>query len=122
MTGRIVTTAGRPRRSAPASAKRRGGVRATPPMREQVKVVALDLLIRHGYHAVTFADLAKPTRTTRANIHYHCGTKGALVEEVLDDYSAATLQQLRGIWESPDVSLVAKIERTAEHSLRRYLS
>lgn len=91
-------------------------------MREQVKVVAFDLLIRHGYHAVTFADLAKPVKTTRANIHYHFGTKQALVEEVLDDYIEVTLQQLREVWASPDVALVDKIQRTAEHSRRRYLS
>ena len=91
-------------------------------MREQVKVVALDLLIRHGYHAVTFADLAKPLKTTRANIHYHFGTKQALVEEVLDDYIEVTLQQLRDVWASPDVALVDKIQRTAEHSRRRYLN
>ncbi len=91
-------------------------------MREQVKAVALDLLIRHGYHGVTFADLAKPLKTTRANIHYHFGTKQALVEEVLDDYVRTSLEQLREVWVSPDVPLVQKIRRTAEHSRRRYLN
>ena len=45
-------------------------------MRDRVKELALEFLIKHGYRGVSFGDLADALETTRANIHYHFGNKG----------------------------------------------
>jgi AcrR family transcriptional regulator len=89
--------------------------------RNRIKALARDLLIQRGYRGMSYGDLAKALKTTRPNIHYHFGNKQDLVEEVIDDYMELTLKQLRGVWTSPGIPLVAKIERTAEHSRNRYL-
>lgn len=93
----------------------------TAAMRARIKALALHLLILHGYRGMSFADLAEPLQTTRANIHYHFGNKQRLVEEVLKDYIQVTLSQLREVWARPDTPLVGKIAATAEHSRKRYL-
>jgi AcrR family transcriptional regulator len=90
-------------------------------MRTQIKSLALDLLIQHGYRGVSFGDLAAALGTTRANIHYHFGHKPTLVEEVLVDYVRETTQAMKEIWTASDAPLVEKIERNVEYSRRRYL-
>lgn len=90
-------------------------------MRKQIKELALDLLIQHGYRGVSFGDLATELKTTRANIHYHFGNKQGLVEEVLEDYVRITSEQLNQIWTEPKVPFVNKIKATVEYSRRRYL-
>jgi TetR/AcrR family transcriptional repressor of nem operon len=90
-------------------------------MREQIKELALDLLIQHGYRGVSFGDLAAALKTTRANIHYHFGNKERLVEEVLEDYVRITSEQLNQVWTEPEVPFVSKIKATVEYSRRRYL-
>src|SRR6266508_6004855 len=89
-------------------------------MRERIKLLAEDLLIRNGYRATSFGLIAKRLKITRANIHYHFGNKRALVEEVLEDYVAATSERLREIWTTSDVALTEKIELMTEYSRRRY--
>jgi AcrR family transcriptional regulator len=90
-------------------------------MRTQIKSLARDLLIQHGYRGVSFGDLAAALDTTRANIHYHFGHKSTLVEEVLIDYVCETTQAMQEIWTAFDAPLVEKIERNAEFSRKRYL-
>jgi TetR/AcrR family transcriptional repressor of nem operon len=90
-------------------------------MREQIKQLALVLLIKHGYRGVSFGDLADALKTTRANIHYHFGNKEGLVEEVLDEYVDVTSAQLHSIWTKSDVTLFDKINSTVEYSRKRYL-
>jgi AcrR family transcriptional regulator len=90
-------------------------------MRDRIKSLAVDLLIQRGYRGMSFGDLAEPLGITRPNIHYHFGNKQNLVEEVLDDYIGATLTALREIWAMPGLTLIQRIERTAEHSRSRYL-
>lgn len=89
-------------------------------MRARIKSLALDLLIQHGYRGVSFGDMAKALRTTRANIHYHFGNKQNLVQEVLEDYVEATLAALREVWTTPGLTLARKIEAMVEFSRRRY--
>ena len=89
-------------------------------MRAQIKSLALDLLIQHGYRGVSFGDLAELLNTTRANIHYHFGNKERLVEEVLEDYVDATLTALKKVWIQPSIPLARKIETMVEYSRRRY--
>jgi len=90
-------------------------------MRDRIKALALDLLVQHGYRGVSFGDLAKALDTTRANIHYHFGTKQALVEEVLDDYIRDTTNVLTEIWKAPDTAFADKIAAMVEYSRQRYL-
>jgi TetR/AcrR family transcriptional repressor of nem operon len=90
-------------------------------MREQIKLLAEDLLIRNGYRGTSFGLIAKRLKITRANIHYHFGNKRALVEEVLEDYVASTSERLREIWTASDVALTDKIELMTDYSRRRYV-
>jgi AcrR family transcriptional regulator len=89
-------------------------------MRDQIKRLALDLLIQHGLRGVSFGDLAKTLKTTRANIHYHFGSKQKLVEEVLEDYVENTLSGMEAILARDDLSLIEKIEGTLAISRRRH--
>jgi TetR/AcrR family transcriptional regulator, transcriptional repressor for nem operon len=90
-------------------------------MRDKIKELALELLIKHGYRGVSFGDLADALKTTRANIHYHFGNKESLVEEVLEDYVDVTSAQLHSIWTKSDVRFFDKINSTVEYSRKRYL-
>jgi len=90
-------------------------------MRDQIKELALELLIKHGYRGVSFGDLADALKTTRANIHYHFGNKESLVEEVLEEYIDVTSAQLHSIWTKSEVSFFDKINSTVEYSRKRYL-
>ena len=90
------------------------------PMRRQIKVLARDLLIRHGYRGVSFGDIASELETTRANIHYHFGNKQTLVEEVLEDYVDETLAGLTAAFVREDLPLTAKIAEVIEISRRRH--
>lgn len=89
-------------------------------MRDQIKALALDLLIQHGYRGMSFGDLARALNTTRANIHYHFGHKQTLVEEVLLDYVRETTRAMREIWTESDAPLREKIARNVDYSRKRY--
>ncbi len=90
-------------------------------LRTRIKSLALDLLIQHGYRGVSFGDITSVLSTTRANIHYHFGSKQKLVEEVLEDYVEDTLADLQEILGQADVPLLQKIENIVEISRRRHL-
>jgi TetR/AcrR family transcriptional repressor of nem operon len=89
-------------------------------MRNRIKRVAAELLVKHGYRGLRFGDIAGRLDTTRANIHYHFGTKQKLVEEVVDDYLDATLGRFRAIWLDEETSLADKIRGTMEFNRERY--
>jgi len=98
-----------------ASAGTRGG-----PMRENIKQVATELLIRHGYHGTSFRNIADRLDITTTNVHYHFGNKENLVEEVLRDYVEATVARHEVIWQNPDDTLAQKISAVAEFNYQRY--
>lgn len=89
-------------------------------MRDRIKVVATDLLIRHGYRGVSFGDISPLLETTRANIHYHFGNKQKLLEEVLEDYVDNTLVRFRRIWTDESRSFEEKVEATIAFNRKRY--
>jgi TetR/AcrR family transcriptional repressor of nem operon len=89
-------------------------------MRDKIKAVATELLIRHGYHGLRFADIAQQLDITRANIHYHFGTKNALAKEVLTDYIARTTEKMAGVWCS-DIPYEDKVIATMELNRKQYL-
>ena len=89
-------------------------------MRDRIKGEAAELLIRHGYRGLRFADIAARLGTTRANIHYHFGTKERLAEEVVDDYLRVTLDRFRAIWRDGGASLDDKIRGTMAFNRERF--
>ncbi|MEO9227618.1 MAG: TetR/AcrR family transcriptional regulator [Devosia sp.] len=88
--------------------------------RTSIKRQALDLLVTHGYRGMSFADLASSLGITRANVHYHFGSKAKLIDEVLTDYVDATLRRLEQIWTSDDTPFRDKLSAMLEHSRARY--
>ncbi|MBI4924233.1 MAG: TetR/AcrR family transcriptional regulator [Devosia nanyangense] len=88
--------------------------------RDAIKQAALDLLIRHGYRGMTFGDIADRLGTTRANIHYHFGSKQRLIDDVLADYVDTTLAALRMVWGDRARSLADKIEAMLDYSRDRF--
>ncbi|QDZ02311.1 TetR/AcrR family transcriptional regulator [Nitratireductor mangrovi] len=89
-------------------------------MREQIKRVAEELLVKHGYRGVSFRQISEILNTTRANLHYHFGSKDGLVEEVLEDYANRTLDAYRDIWTDTRTSLREKVEAVVRMSRERY--
>ena len=89
-------------------------------MREQIKKVATELLITHGVRGLRFGDIAERLSITRANIHYHFGTKKKLIEEVIEEYVITTLEQLGRIWKDPARSHQDKTRKMMEFNRTRY--
>lgn len=89
-------------------------------MRDRIKAAAVELLIRHGYQGLRFGDIAEALGITRANIHYHFGTKNRLVDEVLAEYLATAVESIGGIWDS-DLSYEEKVLATMDFNRQRYL-
>ena len=89
-------------------------------MRDQIKTVATELLITKGVRGLRFADIADRLAITRANIHYHFGTKDKLVEEVIDGYVEATLILFAEIWQAPTLSFREKVQRMMAFNRERY--
>lgn len=90
-------------------------------MREQIKSVATELLITHGVRGLRFGEIAERLNITRANIHYHFGTKNKLIDEVIKEYVSSTLDQLGTIWADPVASFQDKARRMMEFNRRRYM-
>jgi len=91
-----------------------------PDMRQRIKALAVNLLIKHGYRGVSFGDIADGLSTTRANIHYHFGNKNSLVEEVTDEYVTTTLARFHSIWTDGGTALDAKVDATIAFNRQRY--
>jgi AcrR family transcriptional regulator len=90
--------------------------------RTVLKKLALELLIRNGYRGMSFGEIAERGGTTRANLHYHFGSKARLIDEVLADYVDETLRQLRAIWMPSDTLLSVKVAAMLDYSRARYRS
>lgn len=88
--------------------------------RTAIKTRALELLITHGYRGMSFADIAASLGITRANVHYHYGSKANLIDEVLTDYVEATLAGLEEIWTAGDTSFRGKCSLMLDYSRTRY--
>lgn len=89
-------------------------------MRDKIKKVSTKLLIKNGVRGLRFGDIANYLGITRANIHYHFGTKKNLVEEVINDYVADTLEKMKEIWGDQEASYHDKTRRMMEFNRRRY--
>ena len=100
------------------SAAEPGGARTDT--RHQIKRVATDLLIRHGYNGVSFRDIALVLSVTTTNIHYHFGNKQGLVDEVMHDYVTEVLARHRSIWRDPNRNLHGKLRQLVLYNWERY--
>lgn len=89
-------------------------------MKDEIKTVSIELLLRHGFQGFRFRDVADQLGTTRANIHHHYGNKLNLCEEVIVDYVEQTLLNWESNWLS-DMSFAEKIEGMMESNRQRYL-
>jgi TetR/AcrR family transcriptional regulator, transcriptional repressor for nem operon len=89
-------------------------------MRDRIKEVATELLITHGYRGLRFKDIADRLGTTRANIHYHFGTKKNLIEEVIQDYVEGTAVELKATWTTENLAYVERVRRMMEFNRQRY--
>lgn len=90
-------------------------------MRQRIKVVAEELLVKHGYRGLSFGQISEILGTTRANLHYHFGNKDGLVEDVLETYANRTLDLYRDIWTDTATTLRHKVEATIQMAHQRYL-
>ncbi|MES2098545.1 MAG: TetR/AcrR family transcriptional regulator [Pseudomonadota bacterium] len=89
-------------------------------MREQIKQIAEELLVKHGFRGLNFRQIAEVLNTTRANLHYHFGSKEGLVEEVLDEYATKTMDSYRDVLTNGKTSLRSKSRAIVEMARVRY--
>ncbi len=89
-------------------------------MRSQIKLVAEELLVKHGYRGLSFRQIAEILNTTRANLHYHFGSKEGLVEEVLEDYTTSTMNRYRDVLTDTTTTLRTKIDAIIKLNRERY--
>ena len=89
-------------------------------MRDKIKATATKLLIEHGHHRLRFSDIADELGITRANIHYHFGTKNKLVDEVLTEYVVNTTGKMAAVWCST-MTYEEKVIATMELNRKQYL-
>lgn len=88
---------------------------------ERIERVATRLFIRHGYHGVSYLDIARELGITHSNVHYYYRTKPALAEAVLRRVAAETLAATSAIWRDPDATLARKFVRMRDWIHRSYL-
>ena len=89
-------------------------------MRQRIKKVATDLLIRNGFRGTSYGDIAARLGITTTNIHYHFGPKKRLVEQVVQEYVAAALMRHREIWLDPGTSLPDKLRGVVAFNSERH--
>lgn len=89
-------------------------------MRNEIKAVTTELLIRNGYQGFRFKNVAENLGTTRANIHYYFGNKAKLCEEVIIDYVTETMKKWTENWKSQK-RFSEKIVGMMESNRQRYL-
>ncbi len=90
-------------------------------VRGRAKALAADLLMVHGYRGVSFGMLAERLSTTRANLHYHFGTKMNMVAEIVDEYAADTAARFGAIWTDEGSSFEDKVLGTYRFNRERFL-
>jgi AcrR family transcriptional regulator len=71
------------------------------PMRDQIRSLAQELYMRGGFEGFSFGDIAAELCITRANIHYHFGSKRQLMAEMIVDFVDDALTRIARHWTSP---------------------
>ena len=90
-------------------------------VRDRIKGRAIELFTRRGFNGVTFIDIGRDLGIPHSLIHYHFGSKSALAEEVLRDFSDAGMGELAAIWEARDKSLLEKFTAGRDRLYQRFI-
>lgn len=96
---------------------------AAPGAEQQARIVeaAARLFIAHGYHGVSYLNIAKELGTSHSNIHYYYRIKSMLAEAVLLQVTEATLASMKKIWVDPGTTLLDKLLSTRDWMFDHYL-
>ncbi|WP_447778134.1 TetR/AcrR family transcriptional regulator [Variovorax boronicumulans] len=89
-------------------------------MRDRIKQLAQELLVKYGVRGCTFSDIAKVLSITRANVHYHFGSKSALIDEAVASYISMTTDRFRSVWVNESKLLEEKVHATIAINRSRY--
>ncbi len=89
-------------------------------MRNRIKAVTTEMLIRRGLHGTSHRLIAERLGITTTSIHYHFGTKQGLIDEVVADYVEEAIAQQTAMWSAPAETLADKLRAVVEYNHRRY--
>jgi len=104
--------------SEPARNRRERHSRET--IRRMIRDAALRLFVERGTSSVSMGDIAERVGVTRANLHYHFGTKGAVVEAVFSEHLQDVEAAYRAIWLDENSTLRQKTAATAADCRARF--
>ena len=90
-------------------------------MRDKIKKLTEDLLIRDGYAGFRFQDLAELLSVTRASIHYHFASKQSLCEEVILEGIADGTQTYEKLLMQGDGDFASRVRGVIKLNRGRYL-
>lgn len=90
-------------------------------MRDKIKELAKDYLIRDGYAGFRFQDLASHLNVTRATIHYHFSSKQKLCEEVILEAVEKSIEMYRSMLRDGDTSFAHRVRDIMNVNRQRYL-
>lgn len=82
----------------------------TAPMRDQIRILAQELYMRAGYAGFSFGDIATELAITRANIHYHFGSKRQLMAAMVDGFVADALARINRHWTTPGDGFAERLQ------------
>jgi AcrR family transcriptional regulator len=85
-------------------------VEQTVPMRDRIRRRAQELYMRGGYEGFSFGDIAAALDITRANIHYHFGSKRQLMAAMIDGFVDDALSRIVQHWTSPGQSFAERLQ------------
>ena len=90
-------------------------------MREQIKQLTKDLLVRHGYAGFRFHDVAEQLGVTRASIHYHFASKQNLCEETIVEAVVSSSKLYAQLLIGGDLSFADRVRAIMKMNRERYL-
>lgn len=91
-------------------------------MREKIKELAENLLVRNGYAGFRFQDLAEELGVTRASIHYHFTSKQRLCEEVILESVAGSAARYEELLTAGNATFDERVRNIMRMNRRRYLA
>lgn len=78
--------------------------------RERIKLLAQDLYMRGGYEGFSFGDIAAELDITRANIHYHFGSKRQLMAALVEGFVEDAITRITRHWTTPGEGFAERLE------------
>lgn len=80
------------------------------PMRDRIRLLAQELYMRGGYEGFSFGDIASALGITRANIHYHFGSKRQLMAAMTDGFVEDALSRIVRHWTTPGARFSERLQ------------